>query len=132
MRIYVAGKAEQWVKVRDIQDFLIGEGHRITYDWTKAVANNGPLGGDDAYRRVCAEEDVRGVEEAHGVIILADSKELYGTMVEMGIAIAECIPVLILGSIPRDSVFFYLELVTKQPPGGSMNLAIRRWLDDLR
>lgn len=132
MRIYVAGKAEEWMKVRDIQNWLIGDGHRITYDWTKGVERSGPLGGDDAFRRICAEEDVRGVEEADGTVVLANTDNLYGTMVEVGIAVAERIPILLLGSIPRDSIFFYLDFVTKQPAGGSMNLAIRGWLDDLR
>jgi hypothetical protein len=116
MDIYVAGKTNDWQRVRQTQEFCERLGHRITYDWTKTVERVGP----DActtgqvtedFRRECAEEDRRGTREADLLIMLC-YPGLCGTLIECGMALGLNTPVLVIGDPERNSVFFALPQVT--------------------
>jgi hypothetical protein len=138
MRIYVAGSTAQIEMVRGIQDELIGLGHRVTYDWTNFVMQHGDAHKDDVpmyVQRDGAEQDLSGVQGAHGVIAYV-TPECIGTLIEIGMALHKQIPVLVLRrSDSMGSVFYTLEGVThwvhhsaRQPMTGP----IRAWLEEIK
>lgn len=116
MDIYVAGKTDDWPRVRQAQEFCERLGHRITYDWTKTVERVGAaveLTGEitEEFRCECAEEDRRGVREAD-LLIMLTFPGLCGTLIEAGMALGLGTPVLVIGDPERNSVFFALPEVT--------------------
>lgn len=115
MDIYVAGKTDDWPRVRQVQEFCEKLGHRITFDWTKTVEALGPDSGldpnDEDFRRECAVEDRRGTQEADLLIMLTYTG-LCGTLIECGMALGLGTPVLVIGNPERNSVFFALDEVT--------------------
>lgn len=117
MDIYVAGKTDDWERVRRIQEVCVRVGHAITYDWTKVVEELGTDAGldpkDDLFRRECARNDVIGVREADMLIACVDYPGLCGTLIEVGMALGAEIPVVTIGQPERNSVFFALEGVTQ-------------------
>lgn len=118
MDIYVAGKTDDWERVRRVQEMVGRLGHSITFDWTAVVEEVGPdanveEGADEDFRQQCAESDLTGVREADLVIALVDHPGLCGTLIEIGIAIACDIDVLVVGEPERNSVFFALDKVQR-------------------
>ena len=111
MKIYVAGKFEDYLAVREVQEFLEKLGHEITFDWTPEAARGSQTYRLQSDKLANAEKDVAGVEECDALVALGHP-ELYGTMLEIGIAIADETPVFLVGTF-RDSVFWSLPLVTK-------------------
>lgn len=119
MKIYVAGKTQDWRRVRETQNLLVLQGHEITYDWVPAVIRYGE---DDATGPDVnetgpevlleqAEADREGVREADVVVALGHP-DVLGTIVEIGMALAEHKPVILVGEF-RDSVFWYFPEVTR-------------------
>lgn len=107
MKVYVAGKYEEKEAVRYVQKQLHNMGHTITHDWTGEDLGDRTGVVAASYLRMCAEKDVKGVENADAVVLL-NHKNGFGLMCEMGIAIAHKIPVFIIDAKLRDTVFFYL------------------------
>lgn len=137
MDIYVAGKTNDWPRVRQVQEFCERLGHRITYDWTKTVERVGPdactTGGvDEEFRRECAIEDQRGTREADLLIMLC-SGGLCGTLIEAGMALGLGTPVLVIGEPERNSVFFALDEVTMTDDECTRDLGtLAAILDDIK
>jgi nucleoside 2-deoxyribosyltransferase len=117
-RVYVAGKTEDFPRVREAQRLCVERGMTVTFDWTKVIANiTGPSGGlkgevDDEFRRKCAYDDLRGVREAELLVMLCYPRQC-GTLIEFGVAAEREIPIVIVGTPERDSVFFELDTVVR-------------------
>ena len=88
MNVYVATKWENKDGARAAMATMRAAGHTITHDWT-AVEEAG------ANLAECAIDDVDGVERAD-VLLLIPHAGIKGAWVEMGVAIANFIPVLII------------------------------------
>jgi len=110
MNIYVAGKFEEWQTVREVQQFLREMGHEITFDWTEEAAKRKGTYVFESDKLTNAEADLTGVEEADALIAIAHD-DLYGTLIEIGMALADDTPVYLVGNF-RDSVFWALPNVT--------------------
>lgn len=116
MRIYVAGRTTELEKVREVQDGLRERGHRITHDWTRAAPETALRAGGvgaaylavpEADKRRYAEDDLQGVRSADLVVAVA-GQGWAGTYIEIGCALSRWIPVVILGTPERESVFWHL------------------------
>lgn len=115
MKIYVAGKTDDWPRVKTVQEMLKRLDHEITFDWTRIVSEVGPdtgLTADEEFRRVCAENDRIGVDEADLLVMLC-YPGLCGTLIEFGMAASRRIPILVIGEPERNSIFFALDHVTR-------------------
>lgn len=110
MWVYVAGKFEHKAAVRAIQASVQDRGHTITHDWTQEDLGSRTGLAAHSYLRECAKADVEGVINAD-VIILLNNPNGFGLMVELGVAIAKNIPVIVVAPELRDTPFFHLPLV---------------------
>ena len=110
MDIYVAGKTDDWERVRRIQETVTVElGHEITHDWTEKIEQDGEdvgLKADDGSRREWADDDQLGVKRADLVIVCVDFEGLCGTLIELGMALAYDKSVIVVGEPERNSIFF--------------------------
>lgn len=79
MKVYVAAKFEEKVRVRAVCDLLRENGHTVTHDWTHETE-----GGSEAEQ---ARADLDGVLAADVVIVLAHHAGR-GLWIEMGAALA--------------------------------------------
>lgn len=113
--VYVAGKTDDYENVRSVQELCRRVGLHVTHDWTETVEANGAgLKGkiSDELRREFAYADAEGVREADLLIMLC-SPGLCGTLIEFGIAAEREMPIVVVGTPERDSVFFELEDVSR-------------------
>jgi nucleoside 2-deoxyribosyltransferase len=117
MDIYVAGKTDDWERVRRVQESLVEVGHMITYDWTVNVEDDVDMGleADERTRREWADDDQLGVKRADTVIFMVESEGLSGTLIELGMALAYEKNVIVVGIPERNSVFFSHALITEVP-----------------
>lgn len=101
MRVYVASKFENTLAVQVMHQVLREAGHEITHDWTveDLAAEN-----DVNLALECAIDDVEGVENADAVVLLMHPN-MKGAWVEVGIALARFIPIIIVGG-PRFECIF--------------------------
>jgi len=115
--IYVAGKTDDWERVRRVQDSLAELGHMITYDWTVNVEDDVDTGleADDRVRREWADDDQLGVKQADLAIFLVESEGLSGTLIELGMALAYEKEIIVVGVPERNSVFFSNSSITHVP-----------------
>jgi len=116
VRIYVAGKFEEYKAVQEVQMMARGHGHIITYDWTViAERQANPAGATvesgKAFLADCAQKDWLGVKSCHTFIGLWHP-EVFGTIVEFGIALAYAKELWLVGDWRNarrlNSPFFYL------------------------
>lgn len=116
MRVYVASSFHRKQDVRAMQIALCQAGHEITVDWTPEDATG--MHGKELYDYMqrAAEVDLRGVEEAHAIVVIHDDRGR-GMATELGIAIARGILVVVVGGQPHATagademmrnVFYYL------------------------
>lgn len=116
MDIYVAGKTDDWERVRRIQETVTIElGHEITHDWTAKIEQDGEdvgLKAGDRDRREWADDDQIGVKQADLVIVCVDYAGLSGTLIELGMALAYEKDIIVVGEPERNSIFFSNELIT--------------------
>jgi hypothetical protein len=112
VNFYVAGKYEDYERVREVQETIRGFGHGITYDWTDDVEYYLTEGDNDSItpeiEAQLAARDLDGVRRA--MIVVAVSNEHWcGTLIEIGIALDQGKRVWILGPfVHRHSIFFRL------------------------
>jgi hypothetical protein len=113
LKIYVCSKFEEKPRCRAMQELLRNAGHEITLDWTQFedppgwdgdVATATPAQAE--FLCGCAQKDWAGVLNADLVVVLTHPN-LRGGLIEMGIAIANGIPVIAVGPHYR-TVFFLL------------------------
>jgi hypothetical protein len=112
MRIYVASSVRNFEQVREFQELLISQGHTVTYDWTRAAPDevwlSGGVEADPVKMKEQARLDKEGVIFSDYVVVL-DHERNYGTLIEIGMALASSVPVVIVGTPKRNSVFWYLD-----------------------
>lgn len=118
MRIYVAAKTHDFEKARTLMSAIREAGHEITFDWTYQVEDVGPShenesAQDPAFLAQCADRDMYGVRRAHRLVAIGHPR-VCGTLVEVGMALRQGIPVDLIGEFPP-SVFWELEQITKYP-----------------
>ncbi len=108
MYFYVAGKVEDWEKVREVRECLEQAGHHVTYDWTLNVEAQGAGPTDHEVARKWANADVNGVETAHAVFVVPHRRHT-GTLIELGIALSKRKPIYVLGTMEdmRYSIFYH-------------------------
>ena len=119
MKIYVAGKTNDFERVRRIQRMCVRYGHTISYDWTKTVETVGEDGAvgqtlSPEFKRECAMYDEHGVDNADLIIAVVDHPNITGTLIEIGMAIALRKEIWLVGEPPRDSVFFYGDQIKRK------------------
>lgn len=103
MKIYVAAKLEERRRARALMSALERRKHTITYDWTSVESEEGtPL----EHRPAVAQSEVEGVKQADVVVLIAHENGC-GQYVEMGVALAMGIPVLVINYDCRNNVFFH-------------------------
>lgn len=123
MKIYVAGRTTDVPNVQLMQKMCIEAGHTITHDWTSgegvtperlAAAGKGEVYDEipDEEKQRFAEKDFVGAALAD-VVIAMGSPGWWGTLIEIGIALACGHEVWLVGLIERNSVFWYLENVRR-------------------
>lgn len=116
-KVYVAGKTDDYPRVQRVQAVCRRLGMTITFDWTKTVESWGTSGGlkgqaPDKLRRECAYNDLQGVRDADLLIMLC-YPGLCGTLIEFGVAAQREIPIIVVDTPERDSVFFELDNVIR-------------------
>lgn len=118
MKFYVASRFRRYQRARAVIEILEQRGHTITFDWTRSAdefdQTTGeplvPVGGatiDTATieeQGIWADNDQQGVEDSDGVIVIADS-DLYGALIETGIAFGRRVPVAVIAP-ERWSIFW--------------------------
>lgn len=94
MKIYVAGPIERWQNARTAMSALRSLGHEITHDWT-VMAEAASLGTVVENLTEIASLCIRGVKDADCLFVLpVVGMPLYGTMAELGAALALDKPVI--------------------------------------
>lgn len=95
MRIYVAAKWGEATnaRARQVMDELRAAGHKITYDWTQDPGE-GPQQ---------AMKDLNGVLTADIFVVIAEATDVVycGTICELGMALAQGMPIYMLGNALR-------------------------------
>lgn len=127
MKIYVATKYECKEEARAAMKSLQEAGHTITHDWSKDNINSGDTSLErHTIQRRHAFDDLVGVAEADVLVVLAHDLA-YGTMVELGYALAlrhqsdqrgaaQPKPrIYVVDSWIRDTPFFHLDDVQCVP-----------------
>ena len=105
MKIYVAGSSKETSIMRGWMGHLRNFGHEITYDWTNDVDQG-------IQNENCAVTDVSAVLDAE--VVLARISPLHtqrGTWLEMGVAIGQGIPVLVIEDDMYRNVFKHHPLI---------------------
>lgn len=96
MRVYVAAKWEDRERAREVMYLLVKAGHQITYDWTIC----------DQFSEEQAQRDVSGVLTANALVFIAEKDLHYkGAYVEFGIAVAQNIPIYVMGHYIDQCIF---------------------------
>ena len=88
-RVYVAGASKERHRCRGAMKMIQRSGFEITCDWLAAIEAEGLAneGLNDAKRRHYADEDLRGVERADLVWVLAPEAASTGSWTELGAAL---------------------------------------------
>ena len=94
MNIYVAGTSKRTDLADEVMNILRSKGHTITLDWTVDIANEGEMSADELAAR--AAKSISGVCKAEAFVLLI-TKEMrsVGSMIEIGAALGNDIPVLV-------------------------------------
>lgn len=107
MRIYVAAPWSDRDKAKGLGDQLETFGHEITHKWW--IDEGKGYNGDEDHYRQCAINDFVAIQTADKVIILNTQprgEETSGKAVEMGLAIAFQVPVVVVGEWTNVFHFF--------------------------
>jgi hypothetical protein len=139
MRIYVAGRTKNIEEVNLIQSAAIDHGHEITHDWTDVEGEGkGEIRSDWSSNperaRQVATLDFLGVTQAQGVILCGygcdeENKGGLGCFIEVGIALASGVPVIVLGPA-RESVFWYSPFTLKVFKDEPLEIESDAYLED--
>lgn len=95
IRVYVAGKFQEKLRLREVMEKLRLAGFEVTHDWTWEDEGNVQPEKLSVYLYNCAESDLHGVERAEFVVLFGHP-ELKGALIEAGVALALRIPVLVI------------------------------------
>jgi hypothetical protein len=92
VKVYIASRLENIDNVKLLGDFLRGNGHEITYDWT----THGPVYQHGTARlQEVQRNELQGIADADMVIALLPGGR--GTHFELGYATGLYIPILLVG-----------------------------------
>ena len=112
LNVYVAGSVrERMERAVPVIAQLRAAGVEITLDWTTDIDPSASESRSDAdvpddVRRRAAEDDMDGVRRADFVLLLApDERGSSGAWVELGVALALKIPVVVTGQMARRTIF---------------------------
>lgn len=107
MKVYVASKFENKTEVRKAMELLKKDGHTITFDWT--IHDDTGMTGQtrEDYLLMSAMHDMGGVRTADAVFLIC-YPGMKGAMVEVGMAIALGLPVVVVKREIWENVFFHL------------------------
>ncbi|MDB4278264.1 hypothetical protein N9917_01540 [Deltaproteobacteria bacterium] len=98
-RFYIATTVSNWKNHNTVRDFLISQGHTITYDWT-VNTNAGDLRGRPVpFIQEVAEGEANGIRDADFVVALLPGG--FGTHAEIGMAFITKTPTFIHAFDPR-------------------------------
>ncbi len=114
--IYVAGASKELDRCKHWIKALADEGFRITCDWTKAVEKYGSQGDGltDPELRMFARQDLRGVDEAHVLWVLAPQQSpSKGAWIEFGYALGTKKRIVISPPVSDSVIFAKLLTVTE-------------------
>lgn len=108
MKFYVATSMHNKSAARAAMDLIEASGHEVTHDWTWEDASSFTQGTPvfEAYLEHCGRQDLRGVQKADAVIVLAHP-EMRDTRAELGIALGMGKPVFIVEPGKTHSVFYF-------------------------
>lgn len=91
-KIYVAGRIEDFERVRRVQALVREAGYEISYDWTQGCQSDGSVSGvkgvtgsTGALADICQKE-IDGVRSADAVVLLLPAGR--GAHTELGLALA--------------------------------------------
>lgn len=129
-KIYVAGKFEEKVRVRQVMARLVAMGYEITHDWTEEDATG--LSGDELakYLESCALADFEGVLDADCVLVL-NHQAAFGAMVEMGLALGWGKVVYVVEPQIRDNIFYHLPATSGMRTFETLEKALDALQEDL-
>lgn len=100
---YVAGKWEDRLKVRELQEALKQRGHLISLDWTQ---HEYPT--DASVLAQWAELDINGAVSADAIVILMEENHNYkGAWVELGATLATGGNAFIIGHAGDSCIFLH-------------------------
>jgi nucleoside 2-deoxyribosyltransferase len=105
VNVYVASKFENQSETKYAQKLLEQAGHSITYDWTQ---NDETRRDEPGFLAACAENDFAGVAKADALVLLG-APLMRGAYVELGIALAYDIPVVVVGRHECENIFLHLK-----------------------
>lgn len=116
MKVYVASAFADFERTRAVQALARRRFHEVSFDWTQEVGKVESGAESPDYARECAEKDFMGVARADVVIVLtpvATRKDLgCGMWVELGIALAAGVPVVVAGEQRERTIFTRFRSVT--------------------
>lgn len=110
MKCYVASSFKCKDDFHALRKVLEANGHTITHDWTKEDASAVDPEELDTYLMLCAGNDLMGVAAAD-VFILIARPNMAGAFVEMGVALAMSVPVVVLDAYRdgnQNNIFYAL------------------------
>lgn len=104
MKFYIATKFENKKRFDEVRNYLESIGHKLTYDWTTATQQSEEQ----------ARLDYHGVKDADFVVGIFEEEHQYkGAICEIGMALAWCKSVFILGDWLDHMIFMKLHFVHK-------------------
>lgn len=118
MKVYVAGRFTEKLRVSGVMDALRADGHEVTSDWTTEedhpknyAPNLSPEIGRQFYLQECADKCINGVMECD-VLLALNNPTAAGMFVEVGLAIGYGKKIIVVDPQIRDTPFWYLQGVT--------------------
>ncbi len=112
LKVYVAGAAiERAHRAIPVMRALREQGVQITHDWAVDMqqysnAENSDADVPDDVRKRCATLDMNAVRQADFVLLLAaNERGSSGSWVELGLALAFGVPVIVAGSKAKRTIF---------------------------
>ncbi len=116
LQVYVAGSRHERAEINALQAFITAHGHEITFDWTGhegavlADHSGGHHGPDEERWAAIADREIRAVVDADVVVVcLSPVGRGRGTFIEVGVALRDRKPVLLVGDAKaNDSNFWAL------------------------
>src|SRR5258705_9197024 len=111
MRVYCASGFHHKTEVKRVQALVRAAGHVISWDWTDDDATGLEGSALDNYMATSACKDAEGVVLA-GAVILIGSAPMRGAFVEMGMALASGVKVLVVGDDAYNVFCHYRNMVS--------------------
>ena len=119
MEVYLAARFTYWWIAREFADQIEKAGHKITWRWMNHSVvfdeNDDFIPGyqpTQAEMTYMGDQDQQGVATAKVLVLLADNDDIYGALIETGMAIAYGHEVIVIAP-RRTHVFWTRSLIRK-------------------